>query len=243
MNRAIFAAGLFLLTTSIWAGKFSETFDNAKLKEWQELKRHNVAPGSWKIIDGELHAISRRETTHLLTIGDETWRDYIIEVDVKPLKKHGPGNIWIAARIQGAWLVSCVIGDRPFLGLESGTTAIAGNFHENRFVSLRFEPSPFLRLNKWSTLKLSVHRNIIIFWINGKQAFKTPDIPWGKVLQIIDVEFPDFLTGGVGLGLTNYTARFDNITITGDSIPDKGALSVMPRTKLATTWGSLKEFY
>lgn len=32
---------------------------------------------------------------------------------------------------------------------------IAGNFHENRSVFFRFEPSPFLRLNKSSTLKLA----------------------------------------------------------------------------------------
>lgn len=100
-----------------------------------------------------------------------------------------------------------------------------------------------MRLNKWSTLKLSVHRNIIIFWINGKQVFKTPDLPWGKVFQRVDPEFPDFLTGGVGFGLTNYKARFDNITITGVGIPDKGTLSAMPRTRLATIWGSLKEFH
>ena len=54
--------------------------------------------------------------------------------------------------------------------------------------------------------------------------------------------FPDFLTGGVGFGLANYTARFDNITITGDSIPNRGGLSVKPTGKLATTWGDLRRF-
>lgn len=120
MKFAISAGVLFLFTFSIEAGTFLETFEDRDLEEWRELNMHNVARGSWKIIDGELEAISRRETTHLLVIGDETWRDYIIEVDVKPLKKQGPGNIAIAARIQGTWLVYCVVGDQPFLGFESG---------------------------------------------------------------------------------------------------------------------------
>ena len=51
-------------------------------------------------------------------------------------------------------------------------------------------------------------------------------------------EFPDFLTGG--FGLANYTARFDNITVTGDSIPNSGGFAVTPHGKLTTTWGNLK---
>ena len=54
--------------------------------------------------------------------------------------------------------------------------------------------------------------------------------------------FPDFLTGGVGFGLSNYTARFDNITVTGDSIPNSGGFAVTPQGKLATMWGQLKQF-
>lgn len=55
-------------------------------------------------------------------------------------------------------------------------------------------------------------------------------------------DFPEFQTGGVGLGLSNYTARFDNVTVTGDSIPDSGAFAVTFQGKLATTWGNLKKF-
>ncbi|MDE0684788.1 MAG: DUF1080 domain-containing protein [Candidatus Poribacteria bacterium] len=235
----------FLLTFSVWAGRFVETFDGNKLREWKELVQHNAAPGSWRIINGELEAISRGNATRLLTLGDETWRNYIVELNVKPLRKHGPGNIAIAAPIQGTWLMYYVIGDLPFLGRESMATAIAGNFHLNKSVFFSFEPSPFFEVNKWSILKLSVYGNTFNLSVNGKQLFKTIGgipIPWAKVFQVIDPEFPDFQTGGVGFGLTNYTARFDNITIIGEGIPDRGGLSVMPRAKLATTWGSLKRF-
>ena len=53
-------------------------------------------------------------------------------------------------------------------------------------------------------------------------------------------DFPDFQTGGVGFGLANYTARFDNIIVTGDSIPNSGGFAVTPHGKLTTTWGNLK---
>ena len=55
-------------------------------------------------------------------------------------------------------------------------------------------------------------------------------------------DFPDFQTGGVGFGLWNYTAIFDNITVTGDSVPNSGDFAVTPQEKLATTWGNLKRF-
>ena len=50
------------------------------------------------------------------------------------------------------------------------------------------------------------------------------------------------LSGAVGLGLANWTARFDNVVITGDSIPKNDGLSVTPKVKLVTMWGSLKRF-
>ena len=57
-----------------------------------------------------------------------------------------------------------------------------------------------------------------------------------------NADFPDFQTGGVGFGLWNYTAIFDNITVTGESVPNGGDFAVTPQAKLATTWGDLKKF-
>ena len=79
-------------------------------------------------------------------------------------------------------------------------------------------------------MKFQVNEETFTFWINDKQ-----------ILEAIDEKF-QFPTGGVGLVLTAYTARFDNIVITGKGIPNKGRLSVSPRAKLATTWGNLKQF-
>jgi len=120
-----------------------------------------------------------------------------------------------------------------------------GNLHDVIAIRLHAEPHPQLRLKKWAHLKLSVHDNMVTFWINEKQVMKLTELLNLKGAQLQEFnfnEFPDILTCGAGFGLANYTARFDNITITGDSIPNKGGLVGKPIGKLAATWASLKRF-
>ena len=225
--------GIFFLACSAWAGTFVETFDDKDLGDWQNLTMTNLdaAQAAWEVLDGELHGISQESPlVSLLTIGDKTWRDYTVEFDVKPMKKHGPGSISIAARKKKSWIITCMIGDMQFPEPESRATCFSGDFHDNRYVVLKWEAVPSLTLKAWSHLKLSVQGPTFTFWINGKQALETRD------------QEAKFLTGGVGFGLANYTARFDNLVISGDGIPNKGRLSVTPRERLATTWGSLKKF-
>ena len=240
VKLALIGLGIFFLSFSALAGAFIETFDGGKLDNWQELVMFGIeAPGNWEIVDGELQAIHNMGgVTRLLTIGEETWQDYDVEFDVKPLESHGPGgNIAIAARIKRKWEVPwgviCHIVDDP--AAASVAECFAGNLHGDAFLVYGQKPHPLLKLRKWATFKLSVHGKLLTFWINGKQA-----------LAPIMLEplhgFPEFPTGRIGLGLANYTARFDNLKITGPGIPNRDGLSVIPQTKLATTWGNLKQF-
>lgn len=242
MRSLLVGSVIFLCTFSAWAGTFLETFDAVDIEEWQELIMLDAEPGSWAMLDGELQAISRGGLTRLLVTGNETWKDYTITVDIKPLKKHGPGNIAIAARVMENWVVWCVIGNLPILEPDSRAICQCGNFHDEKSRLLKSKRSPFLKLNKWSTMKLSVSGNILTLWVNGKQILGVMEIPEPIVVPGLLGEFPEFLTGGAGFGLTNYTARFDNITIIGEGIPDKGGLSVEPRATLATMWANLKQF-
>ena len=228
--------GTCFLIFSVSAGTFQDTFDDGKLVGWQELILFGVdAPGTWEIINGELQAISEGGITSLLTIGEETWEDYDIEFDVKPLERRGPGGVAVAARIKGTWGVVCEVGDQDNPG-KSQVQCFGGDLHGRAFLVYDQEPHPLLKLQKWTAIKLSVHGKRLTFRINGKQ-----------VLDPIALEplhgFPEFPTGRIGLGLANYTARFDNLKITGPGIPDEGGLAVTSRAKLATTWGSLKELY
>ena len=192
-------------------------------------------------------AESREAYIHLLTTGDSTWEDYTMELDVKPLKKHGIGGISIAVRVQGTWLVYCsifdpviIIGDDPPFQ-EARIGCFAASLRRPPRTLLFFEPRPLLRLNRWAHLKLSVEGNIFTFWLNGEQVMEPTKLLIFRQIEVFN-DFPDFRTGGVGFGLWNYTAVFDNITVTGNSIPNGGGFAVTPQGKLATTWGRLKQF-
>ncbi len=237
---------LLLLPFSAVAGTFLETFDDRELQGWQELTQLNNPSGSWEIIDDELHAVSRETFLRLLTTGDNTWENYTIKFDVKPLKKHGISDISIAARVKGTWLIYCSIADpvvlldgEPLLG--SRVSCAYGNLHDVIFLTLHTEPHPLLKLNKWAHLKLSVDGNMVAFSVNEKQVMGPTKIP--NLIGVPDVgHFPEFRTGGVGFGIANYTARFDNIIVTGDSVPNSGGFAVTPQERVTTTWAQLKQF-
>ena len=146
MKLVIAALIMSLLTFSALAGTFIETFNGANLKEWQELVENDKAPGSWEIVDNELHAISPNGWMRLLTIGNKKWRDYTIEFDVKPLEKHGRGNIAIAARIKKTQLVSWTIGDWLFWSQAQSVVAVTFTTIE-RYFSI----SSLIHLYPWAS--------------------------------------------------------------------------------------------
>ena len=246
MKFLITVTVLFLFPLSVLAGTFLETFDGKDLDGWQQIWV-DKGPAVWEIVDDELRAESREAYTHLLTTGDSTWEDYTMELDVKPLKKHGIGGISIAVRVDGTWLVICHVydpviirgDDPPFQEARIG--CFAGSLNRPAFAVLLFEPHPLLKLNRWAHLKLSVEGDIFTFWINDEQVMEPTKLQIFRGIEVF-ADFPDFQTGGVGFGLWNYTAIFDNITVTGDSIPNGGDFAVTPQGKLATTWAQMKEF-
>ena len=242
---------LSLLPFPALAGTFLETFNDGDLEGWRELSPLNEVAGSWDVINDELHAVNHEGFPHLLTMGDDTWEDYTLEFEVKPLKKHGRGAIAIAARVKGSLLFYCSFSDPVIFGnndplIGPFLSCMKGDFHDAEFTVLYFEPHPLLRLNKWSRLKLSVKGTNFIFSLNGKEIAETGDdfalMHNGQKIKTKAGKLTGFLTGGVGFGLANYTALFDNITVTGDSIPNSGRLAVTPQGKLAATWGTLKRF-
>ena len=239
MKALCVGLGIFLFIYPARADTFLETFDDRDLEKWQELVFFGFnAPGPWSIVDGELRYMLNLDdggVTRLLTIGDEIWQDYDIEFDVKPLIKRGDGHIAIAARIKGSWGVVCAVGDLPMPEALSMARCFGGDLRGRAFLNFKRQRHSLLKVKRWFHLKLSVRENLLTFWINGKQVFEP------IVLEAIG-DFPDYPNGRVGFGLANYSAIFDNITITGERVSNRGGLSVTPRAKLATTWSNLKRF-
>ena len=249
MKALSIGLGVFILTCSAGAEVFLETFDDRDIiEQWQELKILNFGHAgfhSLKIVRGQLESliIGDQRVTRLFVIGDEEWQDYDIEIDVKPLRKHGPAHIVIASRIHRekkdqTWGVLCTIGDTPIPEPKSMARCFGGRLiNGNAFLHYEEKPYRSLNVKSWSHLKLSVHGKLLTFWINGKQVLG-PVILEAKNFGHGN-EFPDYPKGKVGFGVSNYSVLFDNLRITtGDDIPK----SVTPRTKLATTWGNLKQF-
>ena len=236
---------LCFLSFSASAGTFVETFDDG-LADWQELNDHDAVPGAWEIIDTELEMTNPGGGARFFTTGDETWQDYSIEVNVKPLEKRGPGNIGILARVKGGRAVWCLVSDLFLNDPESKVMCISRNFDEKTGEALYIKPHRLLKLDKWSQLKLSVGGDHFVFSINGKKITETGDpfilLHDDEKLMMKTKDIASHPTGSTGFGLANYTARFDNISITGAGIPDKGGLSVDPSPKLAIMWASLKQF-
>lgn len=219
---------IFLVLFPSQAEVFVETFNDKNLMDWQEVNMQDIGLAIWDVIDGELHGINRNPLMSLLVIKDKIWHDYSVEFEVNPLKKHGFSNIIIAVRMQKNWGVLCIIGN-VVPGDASSVACLSGDINGN-FILLGQKPHKFLRLNQWSTLKLSVNGNVPTFYINGKEVLDP------MVLEPVD-GFPEFIKGSAGFGLTACEAKFDNI-----SIRELNNLSVMLGAKLTTTWGNLKRF-
>lgn len=244
MKESHIGLGIFFLACSAWAGTFLETFDDKDLNDWHELNAHDAALGSWTVVDGELEMTNPGGGIRLFTTGDGTWQDYSIEVNVKPLEKRGPGNISIVARVEGSRAVWCSISDLILNDPESKVMCHSRDFAGNTGILLAMKPHRLLKLNRWSKLKLTVSGDHFILTINKKKIAETGDpfvfLHEGEELKIKTENIASHPTGGAGFGLANYTARFDNITITGEGIPDRGGLPVTPGAKLTTMWGALK---
>ena len=245
----IIVTTLFLFSLSVFAGTFLDTFEDGNLDGWREVVPWDRGPGSWEIVDGGLHGVGDDISLRLFTTGDDTWKDYTVEFDVRLLKRRpGSPRISIAARVQEKWIVQCVMME-PVIVLPNGANVpekgwvncYAGSLNDGKVKGLLLEPHPPLKLFRWVHLKLRAEGNIFTFWINDEQVMKPTELRIRRDREGFE-EFPEFQSGGVGIGLANCTARFDNVTVTGDSIPDSGAFAITSQGKLATTWGHLKRF-
>ncbi len=246
MKAIITFTTFFLFTLATLAGTFVEPFDDKKLEDWEAFNMRDDIPGSWEILDGELHGENPTGVAHFLTTGDETWKDYSIEVHVMPLKKHGPGYIGLLARLNHTRSIWCVIGDWPFDGGASKITCLGGSLQANRWTLFYTARQKLLKLKIWSRLKFSIKGDVFVFSINDKEIVTTGKqfifFHEEQKFVILARDLSDFPSGGAGFGASNYTAKFDNVTIIGDDIPNKGGFPVSPRAKLSATWGRLKQF-
>jgi len=254
---------------TVSAGTFFETFDNFNLKDWEEVNERNAPAGKWWVDNDVLHAESKDNAIRMLVIKDAAWHDYEVELDVMPLAKDGRGHIVLAARVNQTHAIVFAIGNifwnapAPIasgfilnlntgmrLGLPLILVKIQDLFNGRPQGEIVDEllrvgvgtgictmvlPHPFLERGKWTQLKLRVIDKSFMFSVNGKLVLYLTCL-FDKFAFLEE----DLNVGSVGFGLAGYTARFDNLKITGEDVPNHGNLSVQPQGKLAVTWGQIK---
>jgi hypothetical protein len=261
---------LLFQTLPVSAGTFFETFDNFNLKDWEEVKERNTPAGKWSVDNGVLQGESKDNAIRMLVIKDAAWQDYEVELDVMPLARHGRGHIVLAARVNQTYAIVFAIGNifwnapSPIVsgfvfelntGARVGLPLILvkiGDLINGRpqgeivdellrvgvitDVCTTVLPHPFLERAEWTQLKLRVAQKWFMLWVNGESVLSLSC----RFDSFAFLE-EDLNVGSVGFGLAGYTARFDNLKITGEDVPNHGGLSVQPQGKLAVTWGQLKQ--
>jgi len=206
-----------------FAGTWRDDFGDGDFAGWEIW-----GGGNWKVESGEL-LLSHRGTTTLYT-GEAGWSDYTVQADVMIVEVLIPqsAGALILARYQ-----------RP----ESPARYAFGFFwtpNHPRMLGLSYadansvvhfgKPDPFpIEEGRWYNLRMTLQKNHIEAYLDNELIAEWDDKSEdsGKIAL-------------VGYGIE---ARFDNVVITGDEIPDVGPggyATVEQTGKLATMWGSIK---
>ena len=205
---------------TVLAGTFRDDFEDGDLDGWTAL----VAPaGLWELVDGGVQCERRSGVSAILIVGDAGWSDYTIDYDILLLESHGAADLDVIARFGGWWTSLYLFGVGDVDGGAFVYRAPGGKQAS--------EPLPAPALDAWHHVRLDAQGDQFTLSLNGEE-----------VLRYTDDAIP---TGGVGIGQANYTARFDNVEITGPEVPDVTPPTwsprvVSPAAGLATTWGRMK---
>ena len=210
------------------AGTWKDSFEDNNTQEWESLGWNEKE--EWWIDAGE--AVGKTDKHNVLSIwvtGDVAWQNYAVSCRVKLVE--------IKEQFSGLGLVLYHGDKKTSLYLFE----ILSDWKKFGFITIKKLPPPpaqsvklaefnFIpQANKWYKLTASVSRRALEFQIDG------------EVLTTID--HSPLKSGKAGLFVLNGQARFDDVEITGPNIDNGGpgkARPVEPKTKLATTWGHLK---
>ncbi len=216
-----------------WAGTLKDDFEDGDMRGWTQETPQGWATGKLHIENGELVYESSLAPTGM-SIGQTTWKDYEIEVDIKitehELDLEGTEGAAIFARRSEKGMYIFVFGSI----LEFKCVVALYVEGDNQFYDIdKSAVQPWnWDLNKWYHLKLAASGSKFSFYVDGQLA--------------LEYNNGDFDTGRPGIGgvWKKTNARLDNVVITGDEVPDAGpsGFAVEPAGKLAATWATIKEY-
>jgi hypothetical protein len=228
--------------------------DESQVADWFEVPTLDGAPytAQYSVENGDLVGFCSDPSIVAgqgLGVGDDTWRDYTFETQLKLeqafpevgaevgagstafvvvhyhlspgiVYQHLPPNETDGTVHWGVWVGFNSEG----LNLVKWGSAIGGAYTPGKSIDLPLEE------NRWYTVRIESEGNHYRMFLDGKLAVED------------DACSPEHTYGIPGFALRNCEARFDNVIITGDSIPNMlSVAAVSPRSRLATTWGRIRK--
>jgi hypothetical protein len=229
-----------------WSGTLRYDFEDAnQLDEWKQLIEPEHPGGQWRVENGELVFDSQDNWcfANILFIGNDTWTDYEVEYRFRIDKTFLPpdcansyGLIGVLVHLQfGDEIKAIYTGPHDFDGDEiweinfsailvgSSLLGVGDAFSATDIMS---EPAS-LEEGVWYSSRLTANGNQYEWFIDGQSMWQ---------FEAISMQL---MHGAVGLYTRNCEARFDDVIITGDTIPGI-TTSISPLEKLSVTWGKLR---
>lgn len=208
---------MLLIALPVCAGTFSDDFEDGNIKGWKPV-------GKWFVESGELVGENMKPAYDSggIFIGELTWMDYTVEADVKLIEARPmPRGAGIFIRAQSE------PGEMPRLHTFGFGPGSCGHSLQPGGAESITKIRPF-SVGTWYHLKVVADDNHFEFYINDE-----------LIGEFDHLAYPN---GRIGLLVFNMKARFDNVVITGEDVPDSGpsGYGVEPQGKLAMTWGKIK---
>ncbi|MEO2005607.1 MAG: family 16 glycoside hydrolase [Candidatus Poribacteria bacterium] len=222
MRTLLMLAALFTVafTQSAMAGTWRDNFDDGDYDGWGAWR------GTWAVVEGAL--IGESGQLAALVMGDESWSDYTVEIDVMVAGELDPPAQFPQAG----------------LSVRNHFPARPGHYE-----------SIFISFGAWNIM---VNHVTAAWGDNIKKsvAFDVEESSWHRFRAVADgTDFATYLDGElisefvddtgplgkVALHVNGLEAHFDNVVIVGDDVPDGGSLRpVDSGGKLTAVWASLK---
>ena len=210
------------------AGTWADAFKDGNTHGWTIINNINNKSAKWWIDRGEAVCETfARNTPSTLATGEVDWRNYSFSCRAKldkgkdkPAEPATFGIILHHRWEEFSFYALRILYPSETVHITKYSPGIASILGEFNFPA---------KLDTWYTLMASIDSR-------GKIKFKIDDV----VFTTVDAD--SIKNGKAGLVVSNAQARFDDVEITGDNIPNggPGTLPVEPSGKLATTWGKLK---
>ena len=226
------------------AADFITDFENADIDDWEvfdEESLGDVGPSNWSVGAGQIDGDALTQSSNIwgdatdtvaigtvIVYGQETWIDFILEVDVIAADNDGMGAVWRFQDLANHY--------RFFTMIDSGNPP-NGEVGPWRKLEARLGDGAGEELPFYDTLDIekgqSYQQGVMTHWrIEAKGNAFSVEIDGEPALQANDDRYPD--AGKVGFTLYAQSGVFfDNLEIT-DIFP------VDPRDRLTTTWGQIK---